>query len=244
MADPIAFGLTDDNGAPHTAATPTFLLFCDRTGAARTPPTAPAHQGLGRYMFEPSADDEATGCCFVIDCGAGATSGGGRYLAGTVPEATTFECWVLTDQSGSLWTGAAPTFPAGGYEDRNGGALTPPIITSLGSGAFTFTPAFADAAAGVSYRVDSPAGAIPELLYGSAIVLGTAPPEVTPGISTYPADAVAQMLAGTIALSDPPGGGTVTLDYSPGGNLLVGPVRSVSSGVETLAVFVLQSGGF
>lgn len=244
MADPIAFGILDQAGAPLTTASPVFVLYVDRTGAARTPPAAPAHQGLGRYSFEPSSQDEAVGACYLIDCGAGSyANGSGRYIAGTVPEAAAFECWVLTDGAGALWAGAAPTFPVGGYEDRSGNALTPPAITSLGSGVYTFTPTAADVAAGVSYRVDSAAGALPPYLYGSA----TAPsvgPYAAPGSGTYPADAVAQMLAGSIALPNPPGGGPVVLTYGADGNLLVGPVRSVSSGVDTLAVFVLQSGGF
>lgn len=60
----------------------------------------------------------------------------------------------------------------------------------------------------------------------------------------YPAGAVAQMLAGTIALPDPPGGADVTLTYGAGGNLMVGPVRAEEGAVPTVAVFVLQGGGF
>jgi lysophospholipase L1-like esterase len=72
-------------------------------------------------------------------------------------------------------------------------------------------------------------------------LLATEP--TTPTIA-YPADAVAQMLAGTIALPNPPGGADVVLVYGADGNLTVGPMRAVEGAVETLAVFVLQGGGF
>lgn len=60
----------------------------------------------------------------------------------------------------------------------------------------------------------------------------------------YPADSVAQLLAGVIAMPTPPGGAAVTLTYAAGGNLLTGPIRPFNEGtVPQLAVFVLQSGG-
>jgi hypothetical protein len=242
VADPIAFGVLDADGNPLTTAAPAFLLYVERDGTSRAPPPV-VHLGLGRYAFEPTAADEAVGVCFLLDGGAGARiNGAGRYLAGTVPEAAAFECWVLTDGGGNLWTGAAPTFPSGGYEDRHGNALTPPAISSLGLGVYAFTPSASDIAAGVNYRVDSPPGALPAYLFGSATA-PTVGPYSAPASGTYPADAVAQMLAGSIALPHPPGGGPVVLTYGADGNLLVGPVRPVSEGVETLAVFVLQSGG-
>lgn len=237
MADPIVIGVTDGAGVPLTTATPTFLLFAARDGTPRAEPTI-SHMGGGRYQFEPTAADEAVGAVFVLDVGAGAFVSGGRYLAGTVPEASAFECFVLVDDAGALWSGAAPSFSE--YEDRNGVALAAPSITALGSGAYTFTPSSADVAAGVSWRIDAAAGAWPSYIWGSATAPEVAP-YAAPGSGTYPADAVAQMLAGVIAIPSPPGGDPVTLAY--GANLLVGPVRPVSEGVDPLAVFVLQSGG-
>lgn len=240
MADPISFGLFDATGAASLAATPALLLYVDRTGAPRLAPSI-VHDGFGSYSFEPSAADEAVGACFLVDAGAGFTAaGGGRYLAGTVPEAAAFEVFGLTDAAGAPWAGAAPSFAL--YEDRNGNALVQPAITSLGSGLYAFTPSAADVAAGVRFRVDAPANAFPPYLFGSATA-PTVGPYSPPSAGTYPADAVAQALAGTIALPSPPGGADVVLTYAAGGNLLVGPVRAVEGAVETLAVFVLQGGG-
>lgn len=59
----------------------------------------------------------------------------------------------------------------------------------------------------------------------------------------YPAHDLATLLAGTITLPNPPGGGPVTLTYAAGGNLLVGPVRAVGESIVQPAVFVLQNGG-
>lgn len=60
----------------------------------------------------------------------------------------------------------------------------------------------------------------------------------------YPAHDVATMLAGSITLPNPPGGGPIVLTYGTDGNLVVGPVRAVGEGVTPqLSVFVLQGGG-
>ena len=246
MADPIVFGIFDGSGAPDATATPSFVsgsIYDHATLASRAAP-AFVNRGNGQHGFEPSAADEAVGCVALVDAGAGKYfENGSRWMAVTIPEAAPFEAFVLVDVVDALYTaGTLPTF--GDYEGRSG-ALTPePTIGRpiAGSGLFTFAPSSTDIAAGVSYRVLAPAGAYPAYLFGSATAPTTGP-YAPPSAGTYPADAVAQMLAGTIALPNPPGGTDVTLTYAANGNLLVGPVRPIEARMETLAVFVLQSGG-
>jgi hypothetical protein len=60
----------------------------------------------------------------------------------------------------------------------------------------------------------------------------------------YPAHDIATMLAGSIALPSPPGGGPIVLTYGANGNLTIGPKRPLGEGVTPqFAVSVLQSGG-
>lgn len=247
MADPIVFGIFDSSGAPDATAVPSFVsgsIFNHSTLAARAAP-AFFNRGDGQHGFEPTAQDESVGCVALIDAGAGKYfETGSRYAAVTIPEAAQFEAFVLTDAAGAPYVGASlPTFQS--YEGRSGALVPQPTIgrpIALGA-LFTFAPSAADIAAGVSFRVDAPAGAFPEFLFGSA----TAPtqgPYSPPSSGTYPADAVAQTLAGVIALPDPPGGADVTLTYAAGGNLITGPIRPYNEGsVPQLAVFVLQNGG-
>lgn len=53
-------------GAIWSGAAPTFGVYCDFTGAARTPP-AIVQPVTGLFAFSPSADDLATGCAFRVD---------------------------------------------------------------------------------------------------------------------------------------------------------------------------------
>ncbi len=243
MADPIFFGLFDASGAPAAAAVPTWVsgvIYGHGDAVTRAAP-AFVNRGEGQHGFEPSEVDEAIGCVGLIDAGVGAYfASGSRYAAVTIPEAAQFEALVLTDAAGALWTGAAPTITS--YEGRSG-ALTPATILSITTALHTFAPSAADIAAGVSYRLDSPANAYPAFFFGSATA-PTVGPYTPPSSGVYPADAVAQLLAGVITLPDPPGGDAVTLTYGANGNLLLGPVRPVGEGVmPRVAVFVLQNGG-
>lgn len=243
MADPIVFGVFDASGLPAPSAVPVVVsgnIYDHVTGAARSAPVV-FNRGDGQHGVEPSAADEAVGCVALIDAGVGFSfESGSRYLALTIPEAAQFEAFVLTDSTDALWVGADPAFQS--YDGRSGTLLPQPGFVKPTAGLYCFAPSASDIAAGVSYRVDAPVNAFPQYLFGSA----TAPsvgPYSPPSSGTYPADAVAQTLAGVIALPTPPGGTPITLTYAPGGNLLVGPVRAVEGAVPQLAVFVLQSGG-
>lgn len=243
MADPIFFGITDGTGAPAAGATPSFIgsaIFDHTTGATRTAP-AFLNRGDGQHGFEPTAIDEAVGCVALVDAGAGFFfENGSRYLAVTIPEAAPFEAFVLTDELDVLWPGVDPSFQS--YEGR-AGALTPlPAFVKPTTGLYTFAPSASDIAAGVSYRIDAPAGAYPSNLFGSATA-PTVGPYSPPSSGTYPADAVAQLLAGVIALPNPPGGDPITLVYGPNGNLLLGPTRPIEALIAQQSVFVLQNGG-
>jgi hypothetical protein len=247
MADPIVFGIFDDAGAPDATAVPSFVsgsIYDHATLAARAAP-AFFNRGDGQHGFEPTAADEAVGCVALLDAGAGKYfATGSRFAAVTIPEAAPFEAFALTDAADAPYAGVTlPTFQS--YEGRSGPLVPQPAFgrpIAL-SGLFCFTPSASDIAAGVSYRVDAPANAYPDRLFGSATA-PTVGPYTPPSSGTYPADAVAQMLAGVIALPNPPGGADVTLTYGTGGNLLLGPVRSFKeAGIEQLAVFVIQSGG-
>lgn len=244
MADPIFFGIIDNaTGLPSAAATPTIIgsvLYDHSTLATRAAP-AMLNRGDGQHGFEPTAADEAVGCVALLDAGAGFSfESGSRYAAVTIPEAAPFEAFVLTDATGARWSGAAPTFQS--YEGRSGALVPQPTIGNPTTGLYCFTPTSSDIAAGVSFRIDAPAGAYPAQLFGSA----TAPsvgPYSPPSAGTYPADALAQALAGTIALPDPPGGSDVVLSYAADGNLLLGPVRAKLATIDRPCVFVLQNGG-
>ncbi len=245
MADPIIFGILDGAGVPDATATPSFVsgsIYDHATLATRAAP-AFVNRGNGQHGFEPSAADEAVGCIALIDAGVGKYfENGSRWMAVTIPEAAPFEAFVLTDAAGALYTGGtAPTF--GDYEGRSGNLVPQPTFNRpiASSGLYGFNPSASDIAAGVSYRVLAPAGAYPDVMFGSATAPTVGP--FSPGSFSYPADALAQMLAGVIALPTPPGGADVTLTYAADGNLLVGPVRPIEALMDALAVFVLQSGG-
>lgn len=242
MADPIFFGIVDANGNPLSSASPVFVggsIYDHTTLATRAAPTM-LNRGDGQFGFEPTAGDETVGCVAVIDAGAGAYFlNGSRFKACTIPEAAPFEAAVLTDAAGALWGGPLPTsFVA--YEGRSG-ALTPATINAIPAAplaAFTFKPSLADIAAGVSYRIDAPAGATPPRFFGSATAPTVAP--WIPPVVMYPANAIVQTLAGVYLLD----GGALTLVNGVDGNLLIGPIRSANVGeIPRECVFVLQSGG-
>lgn len=226
------FSLTQ-NGAPLVGAAPVFLVYRTINGVDRTPPAISAPGGNNLYAFDVSDDDERLTTVFAI-------STNGADVGILVGAASRFDrpCAVFSvlDAYGVPWTGAAPTLADVEYLD--GSPWSAPALVEMESAwLYALQPSQADALLGVQARVVPPTASG----MGSAtLVFRTTP---SPAAISYPADAVAQMLAGTIALPNPPGGADVVLTYASNGNLLVGPVRPIEALMETLAVFVLQSGG-
>jgi hypothetical protein len=213
-----------------------FIDYRDHaTGAARTPPAAIVDLGGGQYGFEASDLDGSVGTAWLVDNGVDTLP---RRTAGAVHAGgDPFSVWHLEDNDGELWTGAAPTIT----EYSNGTIpVTSPGVVAITTYLFSVSPSTADLVTGVTFLATSPAGAAPEFFQDTVT---PAVPVPVVASSTYPADAVALELAGTIALPNPPGGTAVVLTYGAGGNLLTGPVRPIEALVGQLAVFVLQTGG-
>ena len=171
----ISFYITDPYGVPKLGVTGPdlqFLKYVTRTGGTiGTHPTL-VEVGGGAYKFEVSSSDALLGAVFLIQ-----TSNTPPYFAGTVnlPD-DPFEAFALVNESSGLpWSGPDPVF--GLYSDFAGTPRTAPSILALGSGLYTFTPPIVNMVDGDMWRIDSPIGAFPPLLYGSSGPHVTAAPE-------------------------------------------------------------------
>lgn len=170
--DTIAFALFDAAGVPLTTATPTFTVYANRGGTARSQP-AITHVGGGVYRFQPSTTDVLEGIAYAVDAGAGAFPA--RLAGGICPESAPFAVLLLTDAAGALWTGAAPS--VGVYRDPSGVARTAPaLVAAAGAYLYSFTPSSSDLATGVEFRLDAPANAFPSYASGSFAVAATVDP--------------------------------------------------------------------
>lgn len=172
-----------DGGSPPAGfitATPTFVVYADKTGAARTPPTI-THVGGGIYTFTPSNDDESIGTLFLILSDALAQP---KYLSGAIhlpDNSNQFWAFHFEDGAGGLYAGVgSPT--VGQYRQADGLAIAPPTITSYSVALAHVTPAAADIAVGACARIDAPSGASPEF-YGLATLSIAAQPAVAPVVS-------------------------------------------------------------
>ena len=164
MPTPIAYQLTDGAGAPLTTATPAWLAYVDRTGAARTRPAAPHHVGNGWYVFTPSTSDEATGLAYCIDNGANSVP---ARSFGSIPDSAQLAVMLFEDPvAGTVWSGAAATSVS--MADFGGNVRSPPALVPLaGTYLYALSPSGADVVQGVSYRVDAPVGATPAFYQGN-----------------------------------------------------------------------------
>jgi hypothetical protein len=232
MADARSVLVLDAAGAPLTSASPTWVDYRDRAGAARSPPPVPAHLGNGVWAWAPSAEDEATGTVALVDFGAGALPRRVCWPVHRPDGANQFWAFHVEDAGGALWTGAAPT--VGHYDDSTGAPRTPPAPAAV-SGAYLWalTPTAADVAAGIEGRIDGPTGSAQPYwgLSTEAVVVAPAPP-AAPAVRDAAAD-IQAFLAGRILSG-------VSLEL--GRNLFRGPVRPHPSSTSP-AVFVLNLGG-
>lgn len=176
----VQWTLYDDDGAPITTATPSFVDYVDRSLASRPFPNGGsiANLGGGTYGFESSPADDALGVAYLITNGPGANPArvsGAVYLP-TGP----FGVWHLEDDTGALWLGAAPIIPAGAYTWA-GGALSSPAVLALRTYLLAVTPSAAELALGVSFRAASPTGAFPDFFHQTLRAqLVTLPSTTTP----------------------------------------------------------------
>lgn len=160
MADFVTFRLFDSNGDPLTGAAPSFDLYANRAGVAQSQPDI-AELQAGLYVFLPADGDVEAGVAWVVDGGASAVP---RRASGTICNTETpFHGFLYEQGDGSLWAGAAPTVDT--YVDGHGDTRTPPALVPAATFFYTLTPTEEDVAAGVSYVIAAPSGAVPSTGY-------------------------------------------------------------------------------
>lgn len=235
MADRISIYLEDANGAPLVGLLPVpssdwvTEYRVAQGGAARTKPLV-SEIGDGNYGFTPTDADEAAGVIYLITAPAGASP---RRFSGAIHTPTSpFIGFHLEDGTGALWPGpGAPT--VGSWRDFGKNPRTPPSVLTPGATTYLFAliPSTEDLELDVAFRIDSPAGAFPEFVFGSLEAQPWVAP--SPGPLKDPAADVAAFLNGKTA-----GATLLTL----GANLFVGEMRSIDR-TPAPAVFCLGTGG-
>lgn len=187
MADARSIVVLDSAGAPLTAGAPSFVDYRDRAGSARTPPSTPTHLGGGVWVFTPTDADETTGTVALIDFGAGAEPRRVTVPIHLADGSNQFWAAHVEDETGALWTGAAPT--VGLYDDSAGTPRTPPSLAAV-SGAYLFalTPTSTDVAVGIEGRLDGPAGSSQPYWGFSSVplVASGAPGPLSPSVGVRP----------------------------------------------------------
>ena len=161
MSDLVSFQLYDDVfELPLTTATPTFVDYRDRTGAA-LPQPAITHVANGVYTFTPSVGDIADGVVWVISSGAGAIPA--RYSGASYDPGLPFQVCVFEDGTGALVDISATPPTLAFYKTRAGVDIIPaPTPVNVSGGyLWTITPAPADSITGCVFDVVAPAGALP-----------------------------------------------------------------------------------
>ncbi len=198
MAEPITFGIYNADGSAKTDATPSYVAFVSRAGAARTRPGGGAGTILnltrGKYGLTPSDSDESVGTIYVIDCGATSLP---RYVYGEIHSADNeFAAIVVFNSDGTLGSGA-PTLES--YVDIDGTDVTPePSIDAAGAIAYLYSvsPSLADLEAGAFGRVELPAGKLPASVdvefFAREVGTTSGPPTAT--LVSQPADTLAGRL--------------------------------------------------
>lgn len=165
--DLIAWLVTDIGDMPDAAAVVTLDVYKDRLGTNRTKPTV-MNFGGGVFGFLGTADDVSTGTAVLVNNGT-ATDALSRYQTAVLSsDSDPFDVFVITTATGALWAGAAPTL--GIYVTDGGSALTAPTLSALvGAYLYVLQPLSTDLQAGVSYRFDSPASALPDFMQGNLL---------------------------------------------------------------------------
>lgn len=192
MADALPFAIIDADGLPVTGAAAGCVVSAwnARTLATRT--AATVSEVTGGYVLTPTDDDEAVGTVFLVDTGAGRRQ---RYvvMVSSLPSSQAFAV-PLTDSTGALWTGAAPTL--------TWSEATVPAVTTPTTGVYVVVPSAADIAAEASGTLTSPAGAYRPWYFLECDALPTVvAPFVSSGIG--PEAVAAQALADWLRLKLP-----------------------------------------
>ena len=159
MSGSKSFELYDATGALAAGAAPTWLTFTDLDGNNRSGPGV-VNLANGSYILTPTDADEAIGCVGVLDCGAGFFP---RYIDAAVYKADNsnqFFAFHVEDNTGALWTGAAPT--VGKYVSKTGLARTAPAVVAVTTYLFVAVPTAADIAAVCEIRFDVATGSPPQ----------------------------------------------------------------------------------
>lgn len=152
MANAFRFGIYDEDGAPVTGAAAGCVVSAwnARTLASRTPPAVTEPLPYV-YSVTPTDDDEVVGTLIVVDSGSGTSQ---RYKALlSYRQASQFLAWTMTDATGDLWAGAAPTL--------EWSSPSVPAITSPSTGVYVAVPSSADIAVGAYGRVVAAADCYP-----------------------------------------------------------------------------------
>lgn len=172
--------VADENGTALISQALSFVLtfgYNAKVGGAARPRPLFGNRGGGQYVFRGSDDDEATGVCAIVDCGAGAVPRF-QYLE-VCGDENQFVMFVPFDENGAMSAGAPAV---GSFVDlTNGGSRTPPAVVKMGAyEVYSATPSAADLAVGVGIRLDAPPGILPVTLNASFFAVPTPDPVPVP----------------------------------------------------------------
>lgn len=218
---------------PKADATPAIIVYRDRFGAARTPPTI-RNLGGGCYGFDPSLADEAIGCGYLIDAGAASSP---QYSFGTIGNLAVF--FALFDNAGAPLTTATPAIAT--YKNPDGTNATPiPSVSHFGGGLYGFVPSDSDRVLGVGYEGSSGSPTAFQTRFGGVVSDGVIVGAGLPGISSSN--------TGTIATTATPRARDLSFDFktkkfklSPVGDLsLVSDLEAIRQAVQIMCQTFLE----
>ena len=154
----VSFAIFDDSGDPVTGLAPGFLVFKDGLGVDRTKP-AIVEMGSGKYGFTTTTADDMANSIYVVSASFGSIT---KYVPGFVRNAIAFG---LFDGGGTPLVGQSPTFL--NYDDPTGAPLSPPTITDMGNGLYSFIPPDAHISSSAGFLVSSNGSGLPPYYDGT-----------------------------------------------------------------------------